>query len=161
MQDKGKTKEQLINELNEMRREFAEMKSVSVNIADLKRTEEALKQSERICRVIFERSPLGMMRFNSDGIVTDCNQAFLSVTGATRDQVIDFNLLVSLENEEVKKAVRIRPFGKHRKVYWSIYVRNRRYNHMVGYNLYSCHKRGRRRYRGDRYCAGYDRPQED
>jgi hypothetical protein len=33
MQDKGKTKEQLINELNEMRREFAELKSVSVNIA--------------------------------------------------------------------------------------------------------------------------------
>jgi hypothetical protein len=55
--------------------------------------------------VICEKSPLGMMRFNSDGIVTDCNQAFLNVTVATRDQVIDFNLLVSLENEEVKKAV--------------------------------------------------------
>jgi two-component system cell cycle sensor histidine kinase/response regulator CckA len=106
MQDKGKTKEQLIIELNEMRREFAEFKSVSANIADLRRTEEALKQSERNYNVIFERSPLGMMRFNSDGIVTDCNQAFLNVTGATRDQVIDFNLLVSLANEEVKKAVR-------------------------------------------------------
>ncbi len=47
-----------------------------------------------------------MIRFNSDGIVTDCNQAFLNVTGATRDQVIDFNILVSLQNEAIKKAVR-------------------------------------------------------
>ena len=105
MQDKDKTKEQLINELNEMRRKFAEFESVSVNIAQLKRTEEALRQSERNYSVIFENSPLGMMRFNSKGIVTDCNQAFLKVTGATRDQVIDFNLLVSLENEGIKKAI--------------------------------------------------------
>lgn len=105
MQDKDKTKEQLISELNEMRRKFAQLESDNVNVAELKRSEEALRQSERNYRVIFERSPLGMMRFNSDGIVTDCNQAFLNLTGATRDQVIDFNLLVSLQNEAVKKAV--------------------------------------------------------
>ncbi len=76
---------------------------MSRNLNEQKRR---LRQSERNYRVIFERSPLGMIRFNSDGIVTDCNQAFLNVTGATRDQAIDFNLLVSLEHDGVKKAIR-------------------------------------------------------
>ncbi len=43
MQDKDKTKEQLINELNEMRRKFAQLESDHVNVAELKRTEEALE----------------------------------------------------------------------------------------------------------------------
>ena len=44
--------------------------------------------------------------------MTDCNQAYLNVSGSTRDQVIDFNLLVSLRNETVKSAVQSALSGK-------------------------------------------------
>ena len=112
MLDQDKTREQLVNELDEMRRKLAELEPVRVNIAELKLTEDALRQSEQNYRLIFERSPAGIMRFNSDGIVTDCNQAYLNVSGSTRDQVIDFNLLVSLRNETVKSAVQSALSGK-------------------------------------------------
>jgi two-component system cell cycle sensor histidine kinase/response regulator CckA len=112
MLDQDKTREQLVNELDEMRRKLAELEPVPVNIAELKLTEDALRQSEQNFRVIFERSPAGIIRFNSDGIVTDCNQAYLNVSGSTRDQVIGFNLLVSLRNETVKSAVQSALSGK-------------------------------------------------
>ncbi len=105
MLDQDKAREQLVNELNEMRRKLAELEPVPVNIAEFKLREAALRQSGENYRVIFERSPVGIICFNSDGIVTDCNQAYLNVSGSTRDQVVGFNMLVSLKNEAVKSAV--------------------------------------------------------
>ncbi|MGO8880333.1 MAG: PAS domain S-box protein [Desulfomonilaceae bacterium] len=112
MLDQDKTKEQLINELIEMRRELAESEASKTDKIEIERAESSLRQSEQICRVIFERSPLGIMRFDSEGVVTDCNQAFLDVSGSTRDQAIDFNLLASLQNEMVKRAVQSALLGK-------------------------------------------------
>ena len=112
MLDQDKTKEQLINELIEMRRKLAESETSKTDKIELERAESSLRQSEQNYRVIFERSPVGIIRFDSDGIVTDCNQAYLNVSGSTRDQAIDFNLLVSLKNETVKSAAQSALSGK-------------------------------------------------
>ncbi|MGO8821585.1 MAG: PAS domain S-box protein [Desulfomonilaceae bacterium] len=112
MLDQDRTKEQLINELIEMRRRLAESQTSKTDKIELERAESSLRQSEQNYRVIFERSPVGIIRLDSDGIVTDCNQAYLNVSGSTRDQTIDFNLLVSLKNETVKSAAQSALSGK-------------------------------------------------
>ncbi len=77
-----------------------------------KRTEEALRESEEKFRLIFERSPLGIIHFDSNGVVTNCNQVFLEITGSSMEQTIGFNLQTSLTNPGVRKAVETALSGK-------------------------------------------------
>ncbi len=64
-----------------------------------------LRESEERFRLIFETSPLGIIRFDTNGVVTHCNQVVLGIMGSSREQMIGFNLLTSLRNKEVRKAV--------------------------------------------------------
>ncbi|MBU1567348.1 MAG: PAS domain S-box protein, partial [Proteobacteria bacterium] len=56
-----------------------------------RQAEKALKESELKHRVIFENSPLGMIYFDTDGTILDCNGRFLELMGADRDRLIGFN----------------------------------------------------------------------
>ncbi|MCG8617954.1 MAG: response regulator [Desulfobacterales bacterium] len=55
------------------------------------RYEGELVQSEHHHRIIFEKSPLGMIRFSPDGIIEDMNNKFAELMGASRKQLIGFN----------------------------------------------------------------------
>ena len=52
-----------------------------------------MRDSELRHRVIFEKSPLGMVRFGKDGRVLDCNERFAELMGADRDRLIGFPAL--------------------------------------------------------------------
>jgi PAS domain S-box-containing protein len=52
------------------------------------------------------------MHFNSEGIITDCNEKLADMLGVSREQITSFNLLVSLKNESMKEAVRQALSGK-------------------------------------------------
>jgi diguanylate cyclase (GGDEF)-like protein/PAS domain S-box-containing protein len=47
-----------------------------------------LSNREELYRTIFHESPLGFVHVSSDGILTDCNAAFLSIFGLDRYEVI-------------------------------------------------------------------------
>lgn len=47
-----------------------------------------LRESERRFRVLYEEAPLAYQSLDSDGLICDVNQAWLDLTGYTRDQVI-------------------------------------------------------------------------
>ncbi|MBP1619864.1 MAG: Phytochrome, two-component sensor histidine kinase [Acidobacteria bacterium] len=55
--------------------------SLRAEVADRKRTEEALRSSERRYRRLFEQSLLGVYRSTVDGRLLDCNDAFVRVYG--------------------------------------------------------------------------------
>lgn len=112
MLDQDKTKEQLINELIEMRRKLAESQTSKTDKIELERAESSVRQSEQNYRVIFERSPVGIFNFDSNGIIRECNQAFVDVCGSTKDRLIGLNLMVSLKNEEVRSAIKMALSGK-------------------------------------------------
>ena len=58
-----------------------------------KKAEERLRDSELRHRVIFENSPLGMIRFSEDGRILDCNDRFIDLMGAPREELIGFHTL--------------------------------------------------------------------
>ena len=68
-----------------------ELLAVIQNIHDRKMAEEALAESEHHHRVIFENSPLGMIRFDAEGTIRDCNAKFIQLAGASREKLIGFN----------------------------------------------------------------------
>lgn len=69
----------------------AAFSGVSRDITERRKTEERLRDSESRHRVIFEKSPLGMIRFWPDGTILDCNQPFVDLMGSSREKLIGFN----------------------------------------------------------------------
>ncbi|SDK91636.1 PAS domain S-box-containing protein [Maridesulfovibrio ferrireducens] len=52
---------------------------------------ENLLESESRHRIIFENSPLGMVRLNPEGTILDCNNKLIEMLGSTREKTIGFN----------------------------------------------------------------------
>ena len=69
------------------------------------RAEEALIQSEERYRMIFNHSPLGIVHFDQDGIILDCNAPFLKIMGAAREKVLGFNMVDSALDPAMRAAV--------------------------------------------------------
>ncbi|MGB9979717.1 PAS domain-containing sensor histidine kinase [Methanobacterium sp.] len=70
-ENENKTKEQLINEIEEY-----------------KKTENALRESEERFRLLYENSPLPYQSLNHKGYFIEVNQAFLDVLGYTKEEII-------------------------------------------------------------------------
>ncbi|GLI33618.1 sensor histidine kinase [Desulforhabdus amnigena] len=74
--------------------------------------EEALLQSEERYRMIFNHSPLGIVHFDQDGIILDCNEHFLKIMGAPREKVLGFNMVTSAQDMPMRSAVQTALNGK-------------------------------------------------
>lgn len=68
--------------------------------------EAALRESEIRYRLIFQNAPLGIMSYDNNGTVTDCNNELVAIMGSTREAIIGLNLLNDLRDDAMKEAVR-------------------------------------------------------
>lgn len=66
---------------------------------------EVLRKNEERFRMVFDYSPLGIVHFDSEGLVIDCNERFLEIVGAPRERLIGFDLCSSLGDEKMKAAL--------------------------------------------------------
>ena len=62
----------------------------TIDITDQKAMEEALRESERRYRIIFEKSPLAIISFDSVGTILDFNDKFMEIMGASREKLLGF-----------------------------------------------------------------------
>nr|WP_297459048.1 EAL domain-containing protein [uncultured Halomonas sp.] len=67
--------------------------------------EASLRESENRYRTIFQSSPLGLLHFDQNGVVVDCNDKLLGIMSAPREAVIGLDMLRRLPDERVKHAV--------------------------------------------------------
>lgn len=66
----------------------------------------ALREGEERYRRIFEHSPLGIVHFNTTGILTDCNPKFAAIMRTSKEQLIGLNMLEVLPEGPAAKAIR-------------------------------------------------------
>lgn len=84
MQDKNKTKEQLINELAEIRRQVVELEK---SLTEPRQTAEALHKSEAILRSVFKATPVGIAVMK-DRVFQNANKVWLENLGYSESEVI-------------------------------------------------------------------------
>ncbi len=84
------------------------MVGVIKNITQEINFEEEIKRSEVRYRQIFESSPLGIFQFDRHGEITDFNARarFVEILGSQADKLTSFNMLESVKNEGVIKAIK-------------------------------------------------------
>ncbi|MDY6911538.1 MAG: PAS domain S-box protein [Chloroflexota bacterium] len=105
MEDETKTKEQLLEELLEMRRRMSELDEVE---SQRKQAPEALKDSEERFRVLYNNSPDMYASVSpDDASILLCNETLLKKTGYPREEIIGFPIFKMYHDDcmdEVKKA---------------------------------------------------------
>lgn len=81
-------------------RENIELRHESIN------RENTLKISEERYRHIFSNAPLGILQYDADGKIIDCNEELIRILGSARERLIGMNMLTTLENKEMLEALR-------------------------------------------------------
>ncbi|MFO7846125.1 MAG: PAS domain S-box protein [Balneolaceae bacterium] len=61
--------------------------------------------SELKYRMIFEHAPIGIVYFNKDGILTDCNNQFIEILGSSREKLLGINML-NLPDQKISSSVK-------------------------------------------------------
>jgi PAS domain S-box-containing protein len=84
------------------------------------RFEDDLVKSEHHHRVIFENSPLGMIRFSPEGEIVDLNEKFAAMMGAERKKLLGFNTATQ-SPPDMQKAIKIALAGQT-AVYEDVYT---------------------------------------
>ncbi len=79
---------------------------ICTDITIRKNAEAELKEAEEKYRSIFDHSPLGIMQINRQGIITTCNQKLAQILNTKINRVIGFDLLKTVQDEEVREATR-------------------------------------------------------
>ncbi|MCX8159344.1 MAG: PAS domain S-box protein [Candidatus Saccharicenans sp.] len=80
--------------------------TVFEDITEKKRAETELREREGRYRLIFQNTPLGILQFDRNGVITECNEAFVRIIGSSREALIGFNILERVRDEKIKEAVR-------------------------------------------------------
>lgn len=78
---------------------------VCTDITDRKKAEAELKEAEEKYRGIFEHSPLGIMHIDKEGIITASNKKLAEILGSSVEDLVGFDLLQSLQEEQARAAI--------------------------------------------------------
>lgn len=80
---------------------------IIIDNTELEKTERELLETGKKYQIIFESSPVGIIYFDENGIITHCNKSCSDIIGAPVKKIIGFSVLSSLNDEKLKDAIDI------------------------------------------------------
>ncbi len=86
--------------------------SQTKDISELKRSVEALRLSEEKFRSIFEKAPIGIAHFNSEGNITAFNKVLMDILGASREKISNVKTKTDVKDEKQLAALKEALDGK-------------------------------------------------
>ncbi len=91
MKDRGGTREQLLKEVAELRHQVAELKASAMtrqHIANDKRTQQKLKETEQRFSYMFHSAGDGLIFLSKSGKILDLNKKTAAIYGGTREELL-------------------------------------------------------------------------
>jgi PAS domain S-box-containing protein len=85
--------------------EITHFQGIIIDNTELEKTERELLETGKKYQIIFESSPVGIIYFDENGIITHCNKAFSDIVGAPVKEIVGFSVLSSLEDDHLKNAI--------------------------------------------------------
>lgn len=85
--------------------EITHFQGIIIDNTELENTERELLETGKKYQIIFERSPVGIIYFDENGLITHCNKAFSDLVGVPIKKIIGFSVLSSLNDENLRHAV--------------------------------------------------------
>lgn len=106
MEDKDKTKKQHVEELNKLRKRVTELEK---SLSDHHNVKEKQKKTEEQQKISPEFLSDGYLRVNLKGKITDCNSAFLNLTGYSREDIVNkhFTKLPTLRLKDIPRYIKM------------------------------------------------------
>ncbi len=98
--------DKIVDSINEMRLRLKD------GIQQREEAELILRESEEKFRMIFTNSPLAFVHFDRHGIVKTCNNNLSKIIGSSKEELIGFDALKSINNEQMKSAISTALSGK-------------------------------------------------
>jgi|GEM_PF-6628575 PAS domain S-box-containing protein len=66
---------------------------------------QVVRRNEAQLRLILQSSPIGIFAYDTDSMVTTCNDYFVEMLGSTREKIIGLNMLRDLVDDDLKAEV--------------------------------------------------------
>ncbi|WP_135612256.1 PAS domain S-box protein [Methanococcoides sp. AM1] len=104
----SKDKENIPVEITASRSDYAGENGVIITISDIRekrKAKEALLDTEKNFRLIFEKSPMGIVRFDQEGIITNSNEIFDEFFERLHESMIGQSLFDLLQNDNVREGL--------------------------------------------------------
>ncbi len=76
------------------------------DISERKEYQEKLQESEKQYRTIVEDAPIGILYFDKNGVIYDCNNVFVNIIGSSKENLIGLNMFKSLNNKKLLDTIR-------------------------------------------------------
>lgn len=116
MKNKDKAKEQLIDELGELKQQISELEKSETQ---RERAEEALWETKLRYRTLYKNAPVGIGLATLDGQILSCNEAMCQITGYSEEKSRKINLKDTYNSQKerdlllksLKKEGFVRDFG--------------------------------------------------
>lgn len=67
--------------------------SIGVDTTERSFAENEIKKSENKFKSIFKNSPLGIIYYDSKGVILDCNETFIKLIGSSKEQLLGLNMV--------------------------------------------------------------------
>ncbi|MBN2682279.1 MAG: PAS domain S-box protein [Bacteroidales bacterium] len=82
------------------------IESLQKQIEQLKLENQLLKKSESsVYRNVFENSPVGLLHYDKNGVITEVNNKFVEIIGSSRDALVGFDMPNRLQDKDIKREV--------------------------------------------------------
>ncbi len=83
----------------------------TVDITKRKLAEDALAENEAKYRLIFDNSPLGIIYYDTNGVILSCNNEFVRIIGSSKEKLIGLNML-NLPDKQLVESIKKSLSGK-------------------------------------------------
>lgn len=90
---------------------LTQLADLAWDIAERKMGQQKLRESEEKYRLIFEKSPLGVLHFDNQGVITECNSPFVNIIGSSRQKLVGLNMM-KLPDQNIVQCIQTVISGK-------------------------------------------------